>query len=343
MNIGSMGMKTKSLIYYRPEFRQAITDRLLKTHGPNDRFVEYFSWLTRSEEKLMDRIYSTCCIDRTGEKHFGIRVCNIDPIPKNDQHGERRHVPLERLLAKKAEKLCDQNRQIDVFWSGGIDSTATLLLLNEFAVKNQIHVIMSPGSIDEYPALYRKLVKTLPHSINYDMNIRADITKENISVFANEADTLYSCGAINDVSDDNWDFYEKIRFGWCWRRYRNYEGYVHDRVVLNNCESLFKGWDVQKWFIGKHLRGELKREYIGNPKNYLKGKMELRDIIARLAKDKKYAYEKQKVISLRHGQADFDNGHKNVVAVCLDGEVILREDLDKIDPMEFCLDLDEGM
>ena len=175
------------------------------------------------------------------------------------------------------------------------------------------------------------------------MNIRADITKENISVFANEADTLYSCGAINDVSDDNWDFYEKIRFGWCWRRYRNYEGYVHDRVILNNCESLFKGWDVQKWFIGKHLRGELKREYIGNPKNYLKGKMELRDIIARLAKDKKYAYEKQKVISLRHGQADFDNGHKNVVAVCLDGEIILREDLDKIDPMEVCLDIEEGM
>ena len=117
---------------------------------------------------------------------------------------------------------------------------------------------------------------------------------------------------------------------------------MHDRVILNNCESLFKGWDVQKWFIGKHLRGELKREYIGDPKNYLKGKMELRNLIARLTKDKKYAYEKQKVISLRHGQADFDNGHKNVVAVCLDGEIILREDLDKVDPLDFCLGIEEG-
>ena len=333
-------MKKKSLIYYRPEFRQAITDRLVEMYGSNHSIVEHFSWLTRAEEKLMDRIYSTCCIDRRGEKDFGIRVYNVDPIPEWKQYAES-CLELESLLAKEAEKLCNQNRQIDVFWSGGIDSTATLLLLNEFAKKDQIHVIMSPGSIDEYTALYRKLIKTLPHSINYEKNIRADISKENISVFANEADTLYSCGAINDVSDDSWDFYEKIRFGWCWRRYRNYEGYIHDRVILSNCESLFKGWDVQKWFIGMHLRGELKRESIRNPKNYLKGKMELRDIIARLTGDKKYAYKKQKVVSLQHGQADFNNGHKNVVAICLDGEIILRENLDKVDPMEFCLELDK--
>ena len=54
------------------------------------------------------------------------------------------------------------------------------------------------------------------------------------------------------------------------------------------------------------------------------------------AGDKEYAYTKPKVVSLLHGQKDFNNGHKNVVAVCSDGDIVLRQDLDKIDPLIYC-------
>jgi hypothetical protein len=330
-------MMTKHLIFYRPEFRQAIRDGLLKLFGSTDWRVEYFDHLSVREETLMDKVYSTCIVDRLGVEHFGISVKNIDPLPPPMDYDPG---DLSLLLEEKARTICDKNNPIDVFWSGGIDSTATLLLLNEWAQKDQIRVILSDGSIDEYPALFDKMVKHMPHVINHDMNIRSEITKDNITVFANEADTLYSCGSINDVSDENWDFYEKIRFGWCWRRYRNYEGYKHDRVLIHNCESLFNSWDVQSWFIGRHRREKqvirTHDELVSNPNSYLQEKMELRDIIAKYTGDKEYAYTKPKVVSLLHGQKDFNNGHKNIVAVCSDGDIVLRQDLNKIDPLIYC-------
>ena len=332
-------MMTKSLIFYRPEFRQALETKLIEMYGEKSWRVEFWRHLSEQEEMLMDRVYSTCIIDRLGFQDFGINVTNIDTLPPDLSESDM-YDPgdLHVLLEEKARLLCDRNRQIDVFWSGGIDSTATLLILNEWAEPDQLRVILSDGSIDEYPALFDKMVKHMPHVINHDMDIRSEITKDNITVFANEADTLYSCGSINDVSEENWNFYDKIRFGWCWRRYRNYEGYTHDRVLIHNCETLFNSWDVQSWFIGMHKRNALHRESIRSPDNYLQGKIELRDIIAEYTKDKEYAYTKQKVVSLLHGQKDFNNGHKNVVAICSDGDVVLRQDLDNVDPLIYCSD-----
>ena len=77
-------------------------------------------------------------------------------------------------------------------------------------------------------------------------------------------------------------------------------------------------------------------ELVSNPNSYLQEKMELRDIIAKYTGDKEYAYTKPKVVSLLHGQKDFNNGHKNIVAVCSDGDIVLRQDLDKIDPLIYC-------
>jgi hypothetical protein len=315
----------KSLIYYRPELRSAILDKLV-----GDKKEWYASQIVE-EDKLRDSVFCTGIVDRLGEKHFGIRTANIDPIPPNEESNVG---DLHDLLLTSAEKLCKLNKTIDVFWSGGLDSTATLLCLLQYSGEYQVRVKLSEGSIDEYPQFYTDWVSVLPHEINRDKNIRSMISKNNMTVFANEADTLYSCGAINET--DDWDFYEKIRYGWTWRRYRNYEGYTHDMVHLDNCQSLFIDYDVQRWFIDKHCRGELMRERLdqGTP-SYLKGKMELRDLIAYYTGDKEYAYKKDKVVSLRHGQADAFHGTKHIWGVCDDGSLVRSSDT--IDPEEFLL------
>jgi hypothetical protein len=313
----------KSLIYYRTvEIRQAIFKQL-----DYDQKVQFYNKI-REEDILRKIIFCTGIVDRKGETNFGIRTTNIDIIPPNEESnvGE-----LHDLLLTKAKELCDTGRIIDVFWSGGIDSTATLCLLKQYAQPSQLRIIMSEGSIEEYPSFYAKCVKHLPHIINHNKNIRSEITEKNITVFANEADTLYSAGSPGDLTgqgQDDWSFYKKIRFGWSWRRYRNYEGYMHDVVDINNCQSLFNGYDVQRWFITKHLRKEFD---VGDEyKYYLENKMELRDIIAYYTGDKHYAYNKDKVISLKHGQEDAWLGTCRNVAVCGDGTIIRRDQVNDI-------------
>ena len=105
-------------------------------------------------------------------------------------------------------------------------------------------------------------------------------------------------------------------------------------VDISNCQSLFIDYDVQRWFIDKHYRNELIREHLkdGTP-GYLKGKMELRDLIAYYTVDKEYAYTKNKVVSLKHGQADAFHGTKHIWGVCDDGTLVRSND--NIDPEEF--------
>jgi hypothetical protein len=318
----------KHLIYYRKELREAIIKKLpIEIAEKQIQFVA-------EEQKIRDRMMTTGVIDRLGLDRFGINTCSFEPLPPNE---EVDMPDLIVLLDRKAQRLCSMNRRIDVMWSGGIDSTASLLLLKEHATNDQLSVIMSEGSIDENPNLYEKCVRYMPHTINRAMNIRSEISKYNITIHGNEADTLYSAGSPGDqkIDPDLWDFYTKIRYGWSWRRYRDFEGYVHDRAIIENAESLFSDYGVQQWFITQHLRGALDVSTSKDYGEYTKKKMELRDYIAQCTGDHEYAYTKKKVISYHHGQTDAFQGTCRNVAVCADGEIIRRDQLEDLDPFDF--------
>jgi hypothetical protein len=76
---------------------------------------------------------------------------------------------------------------------------------------------------------------------------------------------------------------------------------------------------------------------------YIEAKMELRNYIAEESGDKDYAYGKEDVASYTHGQIDMLSsktinplGLESLnVAVCDDGEIIRRDQLDNIDPFDF--------
>ena len=301
------------------------------------------------------------------------------------------------LLDKKAKEVCSLGRPVDVLWSGGLDSTATLLLLKDRTEKDQLRVIMSEGSIEEYPLLYDKLVKHLPHVVNREKNFRSEMKKDHITVNANAADTLFG-GSGQDIRKNNyfagWPLHLKVlpwykwRFTWLEKTLRDMAGCVYDNVTIEDdyipqCVSLFDDWNVLQWFINKHIRYEI--PVIGNPENqsgdtvddfdpskmdkqklgkyqdiwesmppearlcqtesdakaiplvdsYKGVKMPLRDYIAKQTGDKDYAYNKLKVISYSHGQIDMYGGQCLNMAVCDDGEIIRRKELDKIDPFDF--------
>ena len=246
----------KCLIYYTYELRVAIKNRLLKM-GFDDLYKQHES-LEAKESDLRDEIGGASMIDRLGEVSFGINSRGLDALPPNEEW----HNPPEliTLLSHSAEKICKKNKKIDVLWSGGIDSSVSLLLLKEHAEKDQLGVIMSEGSIDEHPRLYESLVKHMPHVINRELNVRSEMKPDRITVHANEADHLYSLPMFNFKTFGK--YWNKTRFKWSWNRYRNLESVLWDRTEIedssvHSCESLFRDYDVQRFFISKHLENEI--------------------------------------------------------------------------------------
>ena len=264
----------KCLIYYTYELRQAIKDRLLEM-GFDD-LCRQQEILEAEETKLFNTLGGASQIDRLGEVSFGINSRSLDLIPPNKEWNNPPE--LSTLLEHAAQKLCKKDKKIDVLWSGGIDSTTTLLLLKEYAEKDQLSVIMSEGSIVEYPWLYESLVKHLPHVINRELNYRSEMKPDRITAHGNEADHYYRHSLQQQLLVENqakatedrfdWEtstgmaFYTKLRFMWPWTRYRNLESVLWDKVEIENssvpsCESLYIDYDVQRFFISKYLKNEM--------------------------------------------------------------------------------------
>ena len=304
-------------------------------------------------------------------------------------------------MDSKTKKLCSLNRPIDILWSGGIDSTATLLMMRNHAEKDQLNIIMSEGSIEEHPILYKSLVRYMPHKINRNKNFRSEIEKDKITVNSNAADNNYGSpkGRSHSFQESEYNpkefvfkfkCYPRWRYGHFNVNMRDLGGVVFDKVLLEksefeeqtsfipHCQSLYSDWDVMRWFINRQLEIEIpfgpnsKKDFINNnsfkeQKNiwrqlpeedrldpehtiipkipYIQTKMELRDYIAKESGDKDYAYGKEDVASYVHGQIDMFRekrinplGLESLnVAVCDDGEIIRRDQLNDIDPFDFII------
>ena len=260
----------KSLIWYDTNFIHDIFNRLRNHSKIFDEYLE-----ENIRYGLMTSSTSIPPIDMTGEKTFGFNVTvvkNNIPAYKEVDVG----YDVIPLLEKKAKEVCSFGKYVDILWSGGLDSTTTLLILKDHAEKDQLRIIMSEGSIDEYPWLYKTLVKDMNHVVNRNMDFRSELKKEHITVNANMADMMYhgSLGKhTSGLGPDQNDFsscpieyrnktYWKLNHIWQQRNFQHVSGYVGDEVIVEKDYfpmgvSLFDDIDVIQWYINKHIRNEL--------------------------------------------------------------------------------------
>jgi len=378
----------KHLIWCDSTFVHYIYDCLINNDKYSNVFAEYFDEYKKYD--LMIHAFSPP-MDMTDEKQFGLSFSitknNLPPY-KEVEVGD----DIIPLLERKSKEVCSLNRKVDVLWSGGIDSTTTLLMLRDYAEKDQLRVIMSEGSIDEYPWLYDTLVKDMDHIVNRDMDFRSEITKENVTVNASMADLMYHGFPVGrkdnkSLGPMNGDFflcpieyrvktYWRLQFMWQQRTFQHLAGYVQDEVIIDGdyvlpAVSLLDDRDVLQWYINKWIRHELpilkepwenltddvinqyrkiwemlptegrmfknieESKQIPVINSYKEAKMEFRNYIAKQTGDKHYAYNKEKVSSLIHGQKNMYDNSYPTVAVCDDGSVIRRDQLSSINPFDF--------
>ena len=255
--------------------------------------LSQFEALVMKEQKIRNRVRGPCAIDRANKYRFQYNTTIDKTFPKYKFHND---IPdLETLMFDRAKKIKSTGQTIQFFWSGGIDSTAALCILNEVCPE-QLMVQMTPSSIDENERYYNKIVRHLQHNIH---------TKENIYFVANPqkyvvvecgaADALYgSIGRDHLYGNRTRVWRLRNRFGRSSRRYRFFQDYNYDKKTINlaNICPFYEIEDIEKYFINHIIDGSIKPFDRDNDSNYINEKMALRDIIAKYTHDVEFAYGK---------------------------------------------------
>ena len=155
-------------------------------------------------------VQSYTTVDRTGK--FNTFDMMYDEIPTVGKFNKS----WEECCMDAAKELWKLGKPIELFWSGGIDSSGALIALLETKSNSDVlNIRYTQDSIDEFPLMWEKLVKhrndPLPHK-----EMLVDTLFENhdiIKVTGECGDQLFGSDALHANLDKHADDWENI-FSW---------------------------------------------------------------------------------------------------------------------------------
>lgn len=176
------------LIFWTPQFTEVLYD----------------DHLTFSLSDLAGGMISGNAIDRTGM--FDEKVVSeiISPVPsvENVKNKEFSDICLEQ-----ANEILLRDLPINIYWSGGIDSTVLLIALVQVASDinrtDQLSVRLQPDAIDEYPLFYEKYIKKMNYKILDNISFRRDVNFDDQIVVTGECgDQLFGHTILMSFFDE---------------------------------------------------------------------------------------------------------------------------------------------
>ena len=193
------------VIYYMPEFLklQALKEK-------NNEVLQFCDLF-----KIVGQ--NTCLLDRTGkylQVPFDSKI--LYPIPQTAVHN---NATFEDLCVERAKQILRENKDIVVFYSGGLDSTVVMVSFDLAVMAgvgsyDQITIAATPHSINENPEFWSKYI--LPNykltSINDELNKVGNLSQmANRYVMGENADQLFGSDMIldnftlfkQDINSDN--------------------------------------------------------------------------------------------------------------------------------------------
>ena len=145
--------------------------------------------------KLASRFFGCPLIDRTNTLKSGIRYQIIDPLPQylgvTDDFG--------RICLAVGEQIADravgEKMDVDLLWSGGIDSTAALIALYEALKKKsepeRLKVVYSTESVKEYPSFFEDIIKDNIRHKKYTPPVFGYLRSQRLIVTGEHGDQLF--------------------------------------------------------------------------------------------------------------------------------------------------------
>jgi hypothetical protein len=137
-------------------------------------------------------------IDRTRSLKMGFDTHVLDPIDEvyatNESDGD-----FSTLCEQRAEQIFaaarDENRPIDVLWSGGIDSTVALIAILQVASRkrdtDRLRVLLSVESITEYSRFFHQHIKEALRWSPIGFPVSRFLAADSITVTGEHGDLLF--------------------------------------------------------------------------------------------------------------------------------------------------------
>ena len=284
--------------------------------------------------------------------HF-LPISCIAPLPPPER---KVVVPFEEAFFQHAEMLIKKNRVLNIFWSGGIDSTCILSgLFLAGARPDQIHVSLTKRSVDEYPWFFENIIKgKLSHGDpNTSLADQIDLFPDEYLNITGDlfGDMFAAIHAIKDFDRDApWqdNFTDKKLIEFLEPLAEN-NGYVKLKTISEMSWGLkfFLQWQFNKirkciysdkFFQNTHHFADdddlLQYWSIYSEESRLPNKQKAREMILSFTKDLDYYKNKKKVRSIEdtnkhilgwHGSLSREPLYNNYSKVFLeDGRLILR-------------------
>lgn len=146
-------------------------------------------------------------LDRTNSTFNLPWLKTIWEMPKNNECTKN----FEEICVNRALELITEDKEIDIYWSGGIDSTAAISSFLLAGVRrDQLNIIYTNMSVCENPSFYLKVVSELKNEcVNVSMS--SPLLRENLVVTGECGDQLYSApkSYIKKWIDTDPKFYSK--------------------------------------------------------------------------------------------------------------------------------------
>ena len=373
-------MKKYNLVFWNRHFREHITKKMFRyfdvPKGTSMRDIlrgdDYpqikilFRKLAKSRLDMAKAGFDTGTPfhRKTNEQY----VFNTSTHTLNMPWVEYQHYPewdmddVTDAMMASAQILADTGKTIDLFWSGGLDSTGALIALNEICPK-QLRVII--GGYTEYPEYYDKVVKHLDHVID-DTGDLMSIAKPDKHVYCpcGQGDELFGAPGIGLKSIAihtetrekvlvNWELTREYK--WATGGLRFMQEWSGDKMDMDNQLQLYAQKPLEKWGINQHRRG-LESELFATipPKavhwedeHYHKWKIPLRKFLYKFTKDEEFSFKKKKIMSLDRAQTNLQKyKHEKeyrVWAVLEDGTIITKDTVDQYDWRGFLCNIKETL
>lgn len=175
-----------------------------------ERFPRTFPWT-----QMVNRVYPGIDLDPF---KCVLKCETIDEIANMASS----NVSFEELAMKTARDILNKNQKIYVMWSGGIDSTISLIALEQMATKDEqklIHLVMSNQSILEFPQLWNIICKKYKGKIYSSYQHLETYCKDGIVITGEHGDQIFGSDIIYKIDSMYGsevlmnDDYDPIMFG----------------------------------------------------------------------------------------------------------------------------------
>jgi len=163
--------------------------------------ITHYSIRMNTKETELQKFYSKLKLDTVQPFIDRYQVLphffNIKPFSKPLESNKFFNMTFEDICNMRATSLLNTNKVINIFWSGGLDSTTALIsLLSNCKDKNQIRILATYSSIFESGYFYDTFLK--PYNTIFDVTHNIKVIDDNeIYLTGGNGNQLFSTGSFN--------------------------------------------------------------------------------------------------------------------------------------------------